>query len=432
MVFKEALLSTPWETGYVGLDPSLIIGIAWNSASSSPTLTHIDKDGNTISTPSDIWFNSHPIFGNIKRCSLTAAGVPTFGSDAKGTGLTITADYIMTRIPLHYIKCDLTGTVKKWWISPFPWEGFVPVYAANQRGHSSSPVQAIYVGAYMAGANGGTVVANGSYNTQKATSWTGLKLTSKSGNLALTGVDAEATGTIAQFEAAANAIGTGWGITNVHTWAMLRLLSYIRLGTFNTQSAVGAGRTNAANTSALTNGAVAAKEDSMGRSSGTSDTEGVTLFGIENFWGNIWQFLIGYNTVDAEHRIVKRDGTGTLAGTLTAGNYDAVTSPKPLNGTDNVSGTDAGAYCHGYVSALGHDTAGLLDHLMVPSALAGSETTYLADYYYSHQSGISQTGVLLAGGSWDAAGYAGVGCLYSVCAVASAGPAIGARLEFIG
>ena len=432
MVFKDVSgLVNPWETGYLGLDPSLIIGIAWNSAATSPTLTHIDKDGNTISTPSDIWFNSHPIFGQIKRCSLTAAGVPTFGTDAKGTGLTLTADYIMARFPLHYIKCDLTGTVKKWWISPFPWEGFVPVYTANQRGHSTSPAQAIYVGSYMAGANGGTVVANGTSNTQKATSWINLKLTSKSGNLALTGVDAESTGTIAQFEAAANLIGTGWGITNVHTWAMLRLLAYIRLGTLNSQLAVGAGRTNAANTSALTNGSVAAKEDSMGRSSGTSDTEGVTLFGIENLWGNLYHFLVGYNATDADHRIVKRDGTGTIAGTLTAGNYDPVTSPLPLNGTTNVSGTDAGAYCHGYASVIGHDSAGLLDHLMIPSALAGSETTYLADYYYSHQSGISQTS-LLAGGYWKDAGWAGVGSLASANAVATSAPHYGARLEFIG
>lgn len=431
MGFQEELWESPWETGHIGIDSSLIIGVAWNSASSSPTLTYIDKDGNTIATPSEIWFNSHPIFGNIWRCSLTAAGVPTFGSDAKGTGLTLTADYIMARIPLFYFKIDFTGTNKKMWMSPFPWEGFVPVYAANQRGHSSSPGPAIYIGAYMAGASGGTVVANGTYNTQKATSWTGLKLTSKSGNLALTG-DGVSSGTIDQFEAAANLIGTGWGIVNIHTWAMIRLLTNIRLGTLNSQSAVGAGRTNAANTSALINGSVAAKEDSMGRSSGTSDTEGVSLFGIENIWGNLWQLLIGYNTTDTEHRIVKRDGSGTLAGALTAGNYDAVTSPIPLNGTTNVSGTDSGAYCHGYISNVCHDTSGLLDHLMIPSTLSGSETTNICDYFYSHQSGIGQTGMIMGGGVFDYAGKSGIGAYSTNNGVPDTFAKFGARLEYIG
>ncbi|HWQ62913.1 MAG TPA: hypothetical protein VN429_00755 [Methanospirillum sp.] len=432
MVFKDISgLITSWEKGY-GYDPSLIIGIAWNSASSSPTLAYIDKDGNTIPTPSEIWFNSHPIFGKIWRCCLTAAGVPTFGSNARGDGLTLTADYIMTQFPLHYLKWDMIGTVKKWWISPFPWDGFVPVFSANQRGHASSPANAIYVGSYMAGANGGTTVANGSYNTIKATSWTGLKLTSKSGNLALTGDDAGTSGTIAHFEAAANLIGAGWGIVNIHTWAMIRLLTYIRLGTLNSQAAVGAGRSNSANTSALTNGSVSSYEDIMGRSSGTTDLLGVSLFGLENLWSNLWQFIIGYNSTDTAHNIVKRDGTGTLAGTLTSGNYDAVTSPLPLNGVNNISGTDSGAYCQGYVSAVGHDSAGLLDHLMIPSALAASETTGFCDFDWSHQSGIGQIGVLLAGGGWSSAGYAGVGCLGSNCAVSYADPALGARLEFIG
>lgn len=436
MVFNSDSWVEPWETGYVGIDPTKIIGIAWNTGSTSPTLSRIDVDGNTVTKADEaawtVWFNSHPIFGQIWRCTLSYDGIATYGTNAKGAGLTLTNDYVMSRIPLHYIKCDLSGSIKKWWISPFPWAGFVPAYGFNQRSHNLSPAKQIYVGSYMAGANGGTTTANGVSNTVNATSWSGLKLTSKSGSTALTGDSGGTTGTMAQFEAAANLIGTGWGITNIHTWSMLRLLAYIRMGTLNCQSAVGAGRTNASNTAALTNGSVSAKEDSMGMSSGTSDTEGVTLFGIENLWGNISHLVIGYNTVDAEHRIVKRDGTGTLAATLTSGNYDSVTSPLPLNGTTNISGTDGGSYCHGYISALGHDFSGYLDHLMIPSALVGSDTTYLTDYYYSHQSGLSQTGVVRAGGDWSTAGNSGVGYMSSLNILSYARPSIGARLEFIG
>ena len=68
----------------------------------------------------------------------------------------------------------------------------------------------------------------------------------------------------------------------------------------------------------------------------------------------------------------------------------------------------------------------------VPSALSGSESTYLTDYFHSHKAGISQTGCLLAGGFWPYAGKAGVGFLHAAYAAASSvAPNLGARLEAI-
>ncbi len=46
--------------------------------------------------------------------------------------------------------------------------------------------------------------------------------------------------------------------------------------------------------------------------------------------------------------------------------------------------------------------------MFVPGALSGASDTYLTDYVYSHQSGISQTGVLRAGGAWSYGAKAGV------------------------
>lgn len=423
-----------------------IIGVEWDSSGTSPSLKRIDVDGNEISKTTfnrPSFFDNYAIHGSMKRCSLTAAGVATFGSDAKGSGLTLTSDYIMVRIPRVYVKFEYDDPYWRWWISPNPATGFTLHPAFYQRGHSAAPADQIYVGAYNAGANGGATAANGTTNCLYATDWTNLKLTSKSGVKSLTGNGS--SGNLGQFEAAGNLIGTGWGEMNFHTLCLLQLLFYVEYASFDSQSNLGQGRTNASNTAASICGTyldqvgAGAGSDiqSLLASNGTyGDSSGsyrpAVWRGIENLWGNIWQFIIGYNTTDTEHRILNRDGTGTPAATLASGSYEAITSPIPLNGTTNISGTDAGAYCHGYVSALALDASQILGPMFVPSAHAGASNTKLTDYHYSHQSGISQTGVLVAGGGWSHAAYAGVGYRYSSNGPSTVSAYLGGRVEFIG
>jgi len=423
-----------------------IIGIEWDSSSSSPELKRIDVNGDEIQKSTfnrAAFFDNYAIHGNMKRCTLTSAGVATFGDDAKGTGLTLTGDYVMVRIPKTYIKFEYSDPYWRWWISPTPATGFSLHPAFYQRGHSASPVDQVYVGAYTAGANGGTTTTNGASNTLYATSWSGLKLTSKSGVKNLTG--SGSSGTMAQFEAAGATIGTGWGLTNFHTLNLLQMLFYIEYASFDSQSKVGLGRTNASNSAAALTGtylnqvgegagtdiqSLLASNGTYG--STTNDYHSVVWRGIENPWGNIWQFVPGYNTTDTSHRILNRDGTGTIANVLTAGNYEEITDPIPINGTTNISGTDAGAYCHGYVSALARDSGNILGPMFVPGALSGASDTYLTDYLYSHQSGISQTGVLLAGGGWYYGAKAGIGCRNSNNGPANVHAFVGGRVEFLG
>lgn len=423
-----------------------IIGIEWDSSSNSPDLKRINADGDLI--PSgyfnrESYFNAHPIHGNMRRCTLTSAGAATYGTDAKGTGLTLTNDYVMVRVPRTYYKFEFADPYWRWWISPYPATGFSLHPTFYQRGHSASPAEQLYVGAYTAGANGGTTTTNGTYNTLYTTSWSGLKLTSKSGVKNLTG--SGTSGTMAQFESAGNAIGTGWGLTNFHSLNLLQLLFYIEFASFDSQSKLGLGRTNASNTAAAITGTnlnqvgegAGTDIQSLLASNGTygstsNDYHSVAWRGIENLWGNIWQFIPGYNTTDTSHRILKRDGTGTIADILASGSYEEITSPLPLNGVNNISGTDAGAYCHGYVSALARDSGNILGPMFVPGALTGASNTYLTDYFYSHQSGISQTGVLLSGGSWDNGLPAGVGYRSSNCGSSYVTGSVGGRLEFLG
>lgn len=408
---------------------SPIYGVLWNRTSTSPTLLRIDENGDTIS-PTSLSFNIHPLWGNMRRCTLDASGNPTYGTNAKGDGLTLTSDYCMVEIPGCYAGSFREGDYQGLLLGTVPFESkyvtsvWHPAFYRRNRTGVKSPY--LYLGAYEASANGGTTVANGTANCIKASSWTGLKLTSKSGVKCLTGDTG--TGTLAEFETAANAVGTNWGIESFWTRALLQSLFYIEYASLNSQSALAPGRTNASNTAALDTGAGNALMNTAGTGGGTN-AQAVCYRGIENPWGNIWEFIIGFNSIDSAYNVMKRDGTGSLADILTAGNYEQTSGVTPLNGTTNISGTDAGDYCHGYVSDIIFSDPLKLG--FVPSALSGSDSTYLADYYDSHKAGISQTGILLAGGSWYHAGSAGVGSLYASNAASNAHSTIGARLEAI-
>lgn len=387
-----------------------IIGVKWDSSSSSPTLTRVDEDlqeitGSYINWPK--YFNLHPIWGQMWRCNLTAGGVATFGTNPRGDGLTLTDDYTMVRIPRVYHRFVYDDGDWYWLVSPEPSSGFDLHPAFYQRGHSASPAGQIYVGAYDAHDAGSS------------------KLGSKSGTTPL------ANQTMATFESRGNNIGTGWGLMNFHTLCLLQMLFYIEYASFDSQTKVGPGYTNAANTGPLASGGAAAFERTNGTSVGTTDVQAVSWRGIENLWGNIWQWIPGYNTTDTSHRILKRDGTGTIADVMASGSYEEIVDPIPLNGTTRVSGIDAGTNCHGYVSAFDRDSSNILGPMFIPGALTGASDTYLTDYFYSHQSGKSQTGVLLAGGRWPYGLGAGVGCRASDYGAAAVAANVGGRLELL-
>lgn len=138
-----------WDDLQIGL--AYIIGVEWDTSSSSPVLKHIDAYKTEITKTAEqwtTWFNAHPIHGNMKTCLLSVAGVPTVGSNARGDGLTLdgSAGQVMVRIPAFYVKSEKIGTIIRWWISPIPFTGFELHPAFVQRGGTARAQ--IYVGAY--------------------------------------------------------------------------------------------------------------------------------------------------------------------------------------------------------------------------------------------------------------------------------------------
>ena len=128
-----------------------IIGVIWDTGSDSPALQHIDVDGDPITQRSHAWFDRHPIWGGMKRCTLTVDGVPTFGDNARGDGLTLdgTAGQVMVQVPRYYIKSGKDGDYRTFQISPSTYPEFDCNPAYYQRGGIER--SKLFVGAYCGG-----------------------------------------------------------------------------------------------------------------------------------------------------------------------------------------------------------------------------------------------------------------------------------------
>jgi hypothetical protein len=470
-----------------------IIGVSWDTASNSPALTRIDVDGNTV-VRNSAWFDRHPVWGGMKRCTLAVDGTPTFGTNARGDGLTLdgTTGQVMVRIPRCYIKAEKSGTVIKWWISPFPYPGFALHPAFKQR--SGQERAQIYLGAYAAclgitpitgvkyllsktgeqpftgeiiielpfdtgssapvvgetltGASSGKTgivighnVASGAFGTSNAvgkvylkqpgvatslfTNPENMQRTGPTTIMATTGTGAALSFTRQLAETYGNAIGsTRWGCENIWSLDLVTLLYLIEYANWNSQSSsvgIGQGVVNKAAGAGFAgenNGALSADSNIAANGTGTgTGTDGLTPIvyrGIENLWGNVWQFIIGLDAVDAAYRILKRDGTGVAACPLTGGNYESSVAAPYTYGAD------------GYASNILFEE--LTKFLVLANAVAGSSSTYLCDYFWAHRSG--QTNILLAGGGWNAGADAGVGCRNAADVSAASYRNVGARVEF--
>lgn len=128
--------------------------------------------------------------------------------------------------------------------------------------------------------------------------------------------------------------------------------------------------------------------------------------GIENPWGNVFQFVDGVNIIDHQAWVAKN-----------AEDYASNVFAHPYEQLGYVNHA-----ANGYITAMGLDAS--LPFAEFPTAVGGAESTYYADYYYRN------TGQRIArvGGYWTSAGGAGVSC-WGLSSLSSAtGSNIGGRL----
>ncbi|MEG1792375.1 MAG: hypothetical protein RR294_02125, partial [Bacilli bacterium] len=267
-------------------------------------------------------------------------------------------------IPKFYIKKTVTGNIWEWRISKVKKDNEYYLPACFYDEVNSKEMPYILVGKYDASETGG-------------------KLESK------TGVKPLVSRNIDQFRTLAtsnNQSGvTGYQLLDIHALDAIQVLFYIEFATLNSQTKM-QGYANA-NTESIINGTTDVVTASSGSINDLKNGKNAMKYrGIENIYGNIWQFIDGVNidNVDATtaYFYVNRDAT-TYASDVINGKYTKVRYNK-LNTA-------------GWVTKLGYDSAN--PFLQMPQEINVNESTKYGDHYWM-DTDIGKR-IVLFGGDWD-------------------------------
>lgn len=179
--------------------------------------------------------------------------------------------------------------------------------------------------------------------------------------------------TRATFRSEATSRGTGYFQNGFYQLIFLQCLYLLKYKDRNSQTALGYGYVSGSATQQT--GETNTKGLNYGNTS--SQTDRVKLFGIEDMWGNIWQWVDGLST----------DGSRKY-----------VVTHLPVNFDDATSGTAHTTYDSGITADLGNYISrvqGTTDCGFAAKATSGSETTYWADYTV-----VAASRVAMFGGDW--------------------------------
>ena len=143
---------------------------------------------------------------------------------------------------------------------------------------------------------------------------------------------------------------------------------------------------------------------------GSNDkTSGVKVFGMENWWGNIFRRIAGWMLVNNEHKVK-----------LTRGTKDGTTvSDYNIDGSGYLA-TGAKLTTNGYISAMKTEK-----HGRYPITTSGSDTTFEADYAWYN----SGTRYAFVGGNWNRDLICGPFCAHLSNTATLAHAGIGAALS---
>ena len=189
---------------------------------------------------------------------------------------------------------------------------------------------------------------------------------------------------IVDFRNFAKANGNGYQQLDIHVIDVIQCLFYVEFVTLNVQS-IHPGYTGAQGVLAKSTGGT----DSVVSSSGAIGADSMHQFkyrGIEDLWGNVYQFVDGVNINDNQAWVCKdaRDYASNV-----------FTSPYEKLSYVNLD-------TNGWVTEMGYDPN--RPYAQFPIKSAGGTTTYYADHYYQD---LGQR-IALFGGLWSNGSYAGL------------------------
>lgn len=134
--------------------------------------------------------------------------------------------------------------------------------------------------------------------------------------------------------------------------------------------------------------------------------------GFDNPFGDIWTNLDGV--------ILKRTAANQPSSVYTTTDTSAFGDDNTAKGKMTVAGTEVAS--DGYIKAFDLGEKGEI----IPSAVGGSNTTYMCDYHYCNASSTALR-TLIVGGRASNGGCAGLGCFYSGNGVGYASATVGFR-----
>ena len=313
---------------------SVAYGVEWNSATDTYLRTGA-ASGVANSTS-----YAGAIQTQMRRCVLNADGTvkyylhPTDSTKkADGTAAIIngTDGNVMVEIPKFWYKYEHVSGVHKWSISDSNRGPDYEVHPAFIRGGVEKDYR--YYPAY------------GGFNLSG-------KLISGSGRTPTV------SKTRAQFRILAAANGAGWSQIDWNLLVAVQLLYLTEYADFNSQAMIGRGNDTGSDYTMTTGGS-----DSIGNASSlsTNNDTWMSYRGIENWYASMLKFIDGVNVQERKYFI--NSNPATFADGVFTGDY--VDSGITSVATD------------GYVSNLVPSKKGF-----VASAVAGSDSTYIPDYFY--------------------------------------------------
>ena len=199
----------------------------------------------------------------------------------------------------------------------------------------------------------------------------------------------------------AKSVGSKFHLYDFATYCAIIFLYIVEFADWDCQSKIGQGVTYGNNRAAIYSGGTDSMTYHTGHASGTDGTTAVQYRWIENLWGNVYQWVDGFNA------------NGTTA-------YYC-TDPSKYADDTSTGYTNIGTLpASGWIKDLTVTDNGLL----IPKTNGGSETTYIPDYMWSS----SGWRVLCVGGGWSDGASAGLLCFVASDASSYSYSGISARV----
>jgi hypothetical protein len=351
-----------------------VFGVCWDTSNSSTALTRltpstdpyglVTKSVTTEPKPAvgtgagSSPFDSFMPWSGMKECNLNNAGAVTAW---KGdSGFSRSNNFTMVFIPEFYVAAKRNGTKQYFYVSDKP-----------KTGMTKHPGSGKYVGRYtVPGSKAGVMPT---VNISRATARSNTKNN-----------------------------GDKWHLYDFATYCAIIFLYVVEFADWDCQKKIGKGSVDVTS-SPFSNGVTDVMTYHTGAKNKVSslDSVGVQYRWIENLWGNVYQWVDGFNA----------DGTTAYYCTDPSKYAD-----DTATGYTNI-GTLPG---NGWIKDLTVTDNGLL----IPKTTGGSDSTYIPDYATSSLGWC----VPYVGGNWGGGSFAGLLCFYANYGSSSSHLSISARL----